>query len=455
MSRFETNAEPSMEEILASIRKIIAEESPGSRSIPMPPRPGAPSTPALAPQRGFMSREAFMRSSRPAEPEPSEPAFSPPRVAEPKETAVERATARGPSPAQSVEQRNTPVISEPFAEPEAPRTDHDQKFAADEKFAAETNSDALASSEPIVEAKPEPKFEPAENRASDAASIDAQLSELLGENLKALRDAGKRDAGAERVTAESGSPPLERADERPFSDTRLDLPNLRASIVDEDLSTREPGDPFAFDLGPSPFARTASEEPPERPEPTGPAQGQEPSPAGVSRPFEQNPRISEYGPGIGLASPSARAEPEASAAPIYHDPSPSPRTRAPFAVPSVAATLGPDRTLEPLKASFEPAPTEAPPGRSNGLPPAEFTTESDDRHPVTAPTEPLRERLNTLQPAAMSDSDLDRAIEDTVADLLRPMLRTWLAENMPKIVERALRREMSERLMASRKNNTE
>lgn len=34
------------------------------------------------------------------------------------------------------------------------------------------------------------------------------------------------------------------------------------------------------------------------------------------------------------------------------------------------------------------------------------------------------------------------AMEDTVAELLRPMLRTWLAENMPKIIERALRKEL-------------
>lgn len=37
-----------------------------------------------------------------------------------------------------------------------------------------------------------------------------------------------------------------------------------------------------------------------------------------------------------------------------------------------------------------------------------------------------------------------RTMEDTVADLLRPMLRTWLSENMPRIVERALRKELEE-----------
>ncbi|MGE0055447.1 MAG: DUF2497 domain-containing protein [Hyphomicrobium sp.] len=37
-----------------------------------------------------------------------------------------------------------------------------------------------------------------------------------------------------------------------------------------------------------------------------------------------------------------------------------------------------------------------------------------------------------------------RTMEETVAELLRPMLKTWLAENMPKIVERALRKELAE-----------
>ncbi|MET0639386.1 MAG: DUF2497 domain-containing protein, partial [Hyphomicrobium sp.] len=75
MSRLESNAEPSMEEILASIRKIIAEDSSGVRSHAPPPRPGTPYSPAprpstptsaapgpVAPRSGFMSREAFLKS---------------------------------------------------------------------------------------------------------------------------------------------------------------------------------------------------------------------------------------------------------------------------------------------------------------------------------------------------------------------------------------------------------
>jgi cell pole-organizing protein PopZ len=44
-------------------------------------------------------------------------------------------------------------------------------------------------------------------------------------------------------------------------------------------------------------------------------------------------------------------------------------------------------------------------------------------------------------------------IEDTTADLLRPMLRQWLAENMPRMVEKALSIELAESVKSSRKFN--
>jgi cell pole-organizing protein PopZ len=36
-------------------------------------------------------------------------------------------------------------------------------------------------------------------------------------------------------------------------------------------------------------------------------------------------------------------------------------------------------------------------------------------------------------------------VEDAAAQLLRPILRQWLTENMPKIVEKALRDETGSR----------
>ena len=42
-------------------------------------------------------------------------------------------------------------------------------------------------------------------------------------------------------------------------------------------------------------------------------------------------------------------------------------------------------------------------------------------------------------------------IEDTTAELLRPMLRQWLADNMPRMVEKALHIEVAESVRTGRK----
>jgi hypothetical protein len=39
-----------------------------------------------------------------------------------------------------------------------------------------------------------------------------------------------------------------------------------------------------------------------------------------------------------------------------------------------------------------------------------------------------------------------KSLEDVVVELLRPMLRQWLDENMPRIVEKSLRVELAEQL---------
>jgi hypothetical protein len=42
-------------------------------------------------------------------------------------------------------------------------------------------------------------------------------------------------------------------------------------------------------------------------------------------------------------------------------------------------------------------------------------------------------------------------IEDTTAELLRPMLRQWLADNMPRMVEKALHIEVAESVKTGKK----
>jgi cell pole-organizing protein PopZ len=413
MSRLESNAEPSMEEILASIRKIIAEEPPGSRPMPSAPSPGAAATPAPSPQRGFMSREAFMRSSTPAEPEFDEPGLG----AESSRLSPDTRNGVQPAPSNSGREEGR---SDAAVFPKG-------SSAADEPPAARA-------SEPAKDAEPEP------------ASIEAQLVDLLGDDLNALNGATLVDAGSDTGHA-SDAAPLARqevADPEP----RPGFSVSRIGFTAESAENRESSDPFAFDLGPSPFLS--------RPPAASAAEIQKLAPIAppVAAPVHVEPE-----PGVGRklaangtavsATTTQPSGPEPAPAPI---PAPAARPSEPFAVPSVAATLGPSRNLEPLSAAFQSAPAERQPSQqpSHISPPSEYT-----RNAVELSGTRRDQPETMLQPAYKSDDKLDRAIEDTVADLLRPMLRTWLAENMPKIVERALRREISERLLPGQKNSFE
>ena len=53
--------------------------------------------------------------------------------------------------------------------------------------------------------------------------------------------------------------------------------------------------------------------------------------------------------------------------------------------------------------------------------------------------------------AAPSPGEGTGTIEDTTADLLRPMLRAWLADNMPRMVEKALHIEIAESVKPPKK----
>lgn len=65
-------------------------------------------------------------------------------------------------------------------------------------------------------------------------------------------------------------------------------------------------------------------------------------------------------------------------------------------------------------------------------------------HPAVAPVIPQQ------APASSGPQSL---IEDATADLLRPMLRQWLADNMPRMVEKALHIEVAESVRTVKKFN--
>jgi cell pole-organizing protein PopZ len=70
--------------------------------------------------------------------------------------------------------------------------------------------------------------------------------------------------------------------------------------------------------------------------------------------------------------------------------------------------------------------------------------------PATAPVAPQPSTLPA--PVANAGSmPVNRSLEDAVADMLRPMLQQWVADNMPRIIERALRNEVASALKPGQK----
>lgn len=430
MSRLGMNAEPSMEEILASIRKIIAEEPPGSRATPSASRAGAPS-PAPTPQRGFMSREAFMRSSAPADADDGEAASSTPKSepsSEAKSTVEPSLIAAGHEQKPS---ENSALSKSSNGHDKSPA---ERSFNSTDESGAGHVAKAVEDSKATMATEPETK------------SIEAQLADLLGDELQALNGAQHGDADAGIKTGYEGASASVAADEPAASEPRPGFTVSRIGFTNGSAEPSDGVDPFSFDLGPSPFSSHS----PEDFERHGPAASEPLS----KKPLRLENRHSESNGGSAHATPESTSSASASAA----------RPSEPFAVPSVAATLGPHRTLEPLSAAFKPAPSEhrsienhsyedrsfddrSFERRSNGAAP-EIASQRENARDASVRAEFRGERLERmLQAASVQEAPPDRVMEDAVADLLRPLLRTWLAENMPKIVERALRREMTDRLL--------
>lgn len=108
----------------------------------------------------------------------------------------------------------------------------------------------------------------------------------------------------------------------------------------------------------------------------------------------------------------------------------------------------PDFPAPPVQEVYQ-APVPPPP-----QPPAydESTLSLDEMHRFAAVMEPQRPPPPPPPAAVASDASAG-AIEDTTADLLRPMLRQWLSDNMPRMVEKALSIELAESVKSNRKFN--
>lgn len=438
MARLDTNGEPSMEEILASIRKIIAEEPPGSRPAPGYGRAtGTPAAGHAASPRGFMARESFLRSSGPEAPAPY------------------LGTPSGRTGDAS--DRSEPSLSFERTRSES-EADKSSLFPQlDDIRAKLSNASALFTAKPDASASaPAPQA-----TTPTSGAIEAQLNDLLSDFAN---DASGSSTFGTAAPADGVSSPR-------VTDAEPPAPS-RAGAEDSSASTHiAASDPFAFDLGPSPLAlkraRLAQEEKPEV----------EASPAVESKTTgAEGPKTSDAAADGGATFPSD--VPAADLLPPKPEIVGAPTAELPDA-PAAAAFSAADDPVpeaEPKidRASPEAAPVEAglvfvspSVGATMDPSPAAVSNHEqvDERAPVAPrPVKPFddmpfadlarrvgsaQQRTETRQSTELTTARsvalaADDSMEDAVADLLRPLLRTWLAENMPRIVERALRREMLE-----------
>lgn len=375
-----------MEEILASIRRIIAEE------------PAAPKTPRdlQAPASGVL---------------PPNPLFE--------------AASRAP-------------------------------FASDRPTPDRVANETEASIGRVVEALDRAASEPVPASAEAKSSIDDVLAELLGERANAPVMNGASGA----PTASTGS---ENADAawRALEDkmgTKLEVQSEQsAPPANTGASSAEMSAPSApIDVRPAPFF------PSMRSSKTGfyPPQG-----AHLAKPIITAPEqpAASPAPAAELSVPLAtRAAFEATAA-------------APTGSPLDAAASQPSVPLPPRSISMEvmPASTFPPfathaPMTAPGAPMAQAAVMPVAAPPVSAAPQgaaaavpstprpspspqagPDSEWARAVAPAAAAPAATAapvRSLEDAVADMMKPLLQQWLADNMPRIIEKALRVETARAL---------
>lgn len=489
MTRLDATSEPSMEDILASIRKIIAEDPPGSRPALTPSAPSALQAQNAAPQQSLRApeRDPFSTFARRNDDAASTPGQSFTPSPEP---------YLKPSPQKPAASE---FANEPFFAPRSPASSSsfDQATSAPSRIEPSFGPRSSATaSVPAAEVANEPAAPAvaasAVSTPSVDVSVDAQLSDLLGETASVVSQPAAVTAApiasspapgfGDRMAGRSAPSTAARADvatpltPSETSDARPGFTVSRDGFVaaPDDAESPAEADPFEFDLGPSPFLAkpdAAASMPAPAPAPTGNSLTARMSASSLERISAPSVAATVADASAIQIQPEPAKPPQTATAPQDHVAPAAPL--ADVAAPSVAATLAP--------ASFEPTTPETEPiGRfipANASVEAPKTVDRDVLEVVapklsaadSAPIEVVRVAAEVDTPEAAASTSRSsstaiavhhaeghmRTMEETVAELLRPMLKSWLAENMPRIVERALRRELAEQMMLDKKDAAE
>ena|SRR6516225_8828796 len=184
---------------------------------------------------------------------------------------------------------------------------------------------------------------------------------------------------------------------------------------------------------------------------TQPAKGQEPSMEEILASIRRI--IADEEPAKGTTTEDS-TEREGAAAPP--EMAPRPMTPPPRVAPAAAAAPAPPKTDEeidamlahlrgtsrqPPPASWESGPTEAP-AAPEPAPALETRRPALDERGLlsAATTAAVDAAFDTLARTAQARGG--RTLEEVVSELLRPMLKSWLDENLPEMVERLVRAEI-------------
>jgi cell pole-organizing protein PopZ len=322
--------EPSMEEILASIRKIIAEEPQGS-----------------APDR---------------------------RAVNPLLAGTERRSDSGEAPL-------------PFSDRPPPSLDR--------------LSSAL---------KPDP-VPPREQAASSRASpLDDDLADLLDDHPGALPPV----PFGIKVTA--------------TTDDESDEPAPSAERSPAATASAPPAPPAS-----SASASSAPAEPALDEAPVSPSPAIEPAPMVVTPPVSAMPPLRK----TGFYPPQRKLDQQSNTQRATF----APATSAPAVAPAAAAWNGTGSSSPPVAngraAGHAPTPSPSPLDTlAAGLAAAALSESATPPSSQPVPLVPL-----SASETAQASSPAVRSLEDVITDMLKPMLQQWLADNMPRIIERALRVE--------------
>lgn len=464
-----------MEEILASIRKIIAEDPPGNRGLPGSPfRSNAQPKPLL--DRAMFLRDATGRS---------EPSFDTTLRDDDNLPNKYNENAVQPINSDADESEIFATMSLANARDAETDTQPDVRHPL-------THNDYVSSSTSSLLAR-------GNDVQSPAARIEAQISDLLADDVYDQAHATvETDATFAASDFSSESNQSTTNSEQLLSELSNVSSSLAASLdrsATEDASPRftvtrdgyvpdqsgqpqqnedigSANEPFNLDLGVSPFAqRTPDRITQSNSDARFAELGRnafrrrdvlEPVPV-----FETRETSSPYATVNDVEEASGDAVEESTAYAIQPD--------AVYVTPSIVAAANVNATLPPM-ASFSDLSRERSsvykkPDTSNFVsgisdavtaettsnrPSAQYVAvqvlenpvmlEVMDRpqamHPMTVRDH--QSEVNSAPLTTAANANLPRSMEDTVADLLRPLLKVWLAENMPKIIERALLREISD-----------